>query len=158
VDSVTKVYTVGHGLQALDDLLNNLAAHSIDLVVDVRSHPSSSRAPHFSRESLREAVAGRGIEYAWMGRALGGRPGAELRTANGAPDYERMALQPATADALDRLADAAPARKIALLCSESRPEHCHRSRMLEPELEKRGVAVDHILPDGQLVSRPTLFA
>ncbi len=152
------VYTVGHGLQALSELLDNLETHSIELVVDVRSYPVSARAPQFGRGPLQEALEARGIAYAWMGRALGGRPPRELRTRSGAPDYERMAAEPATSDGIDRLVRAAASRKIVLLCSESLPEHCHRSRMLEPELEKRGVAVEHILPDGRAVSRPTLFA
>lgn len=152
------VYTVGHGLRALDALVDSLACHDVELVVDVRSHPVSARAPQFSRQPLQAALETKGIEYAWMGKALGGRPSRELRTRAGAPDYERMVAEPATADALDRLAQAAAARKIGLLCSESRPEQCHRSRMLEPELEKRGVAVVHILPDGDLMMRPTLFA
>ncbi len=152
------LYTVGHGLLPLDELLDNVVSHGIELVVDVRSHPVSSRAPHFCRQPLQEGLEARGVEYAWMGNALGGRPPEELRTLTGMPDYDRMTRQPATSDALDRLARAALTRKIALLCSESRPEQCHRSRMLEPELEKRGVAVHHLLPDGAVVSRPTLFA
>jgi uncharacterized protein (DUF488 family) len=155
---VTAVYTVGHGLQSPSELVEKLVKHEIDLVVDVRSHPVSSRAPHFSHQALREFLAAGGIEYAWVGRALGGRPPERLRTRRGAADYERMADEPQTSSALDRLASAAATRTIALLCSESRPEGCHRSRMLEPQLEKRGIRVQHILPDGSLLSRPTLFA
>jgi uncharacterized protein (DUF488 family) len=151
------VYTAGHGLLPLEALIINLHTHDIELVVDVRSHPGSTRAPQFNRDPLRDSLHAVRIDYSWMGEALGGRPPERLRTATGAPDYERMAAEAATVDALDRLADMASGSRIALLCSESRPEGCHRTRMLEPQLEIRGTAVEHILPDGSLVARPTLF-
>ena len=151
------IYTVGHGLLAMEELLRNLATHKVTAVVDVRSQPFSARAPHFNREPLGNALEKAGITYVWMGRALGGRPPDDLRTASGAPDYERMSQEPSTALALDKVADAATRRRVALLCSEGRPEGCHRTRMLEPELERRGVSVEHILPDGALAANPTLF-
>ena len=151
------IYTVGHGLLSQEALISNLLHHDIELVVDVRSQPMSTRAPHFNRDALREALEAAGIAYAWKGGALGGRPPHHLRTTSGAPDYERMAVETATADAIDQLAEAAVSRRIALLCSESKPEECHRSRMLEPQFELRGAAVEHILPDGSLAARPTLF-
>lgn len=154
---MTPVYTVGHGLLPLDALIANLATHQIEAVVDVRSQPFSGRAPQFNREALQASLDRAGIVYVWMGQSLGGRPSDELRTDSGAPDYERMSREPATAAALDKVVEAAVRRRVALLCSEGRPEECHRTRMLEPELERRGVAVEHILPDGTLAAFPTLF-
>ncbi len=77
--------------------------------------------------------------------------------ATGAPNYQRMANEPDTRAALDEVAELAGEHTIALMCSESRPEECHRSRMLEPELAGRGVGVEHILHSGEAAARPTLF-
>lgn len=151
------IFTAGHGLLTIEALVENLSRHHIAAVIDVRSQPFSGRAPQFNKEALRASLELVGIEYAWMGKALGGRPPDELRTGTGAPDYERMACDPATVTALDKLVEASEKRRIALLCSEARPEGCHRSRMLEPQLEQRGVAVEHILPDGTIAAQPTLF-
>jgi uncharacterized protein (DUF488 family) len=155
---MASIYTIGHGLLTLDGLVSNLSRHKIDLVVDVRSHPKSARAPQFDREPLSAGLEAVGVRYHWMGGALGGRPPRDLCTPAGAPDYERMSREPQTVEALDKITKTAASRKIALLCSESRPEECHRTRMLEPELELRGVDVQHILPDGSVAVRPTLFA
>jgi uncharacterized protein (DUF488 family) len=152
------IYTVGHGLLSMDALIANLSRHEVEAVIDVRSQPFSGRAPQFNRESLSSSLEAVGITYVWMGQTLGGRPPDELRTPAGAPDYERMSHEPATVTALDKVVDACDRRRVALLCSESRPESCHRTRMLEPELQRRGVTVEHILPDGVLAARPTLFA
>jgi uncharacterized protein (DUF488 family) len=152
------VYTIGHGLLDLEVLTDNLRQHAVELVVDVRSHPSSMRAPQFNEPTLRAGLERAGIAYSWEGEALGGRPPEHLLTRAGTPDYERMAREPRTIGALDEVARRAATQRIALLCSESRPETCHRSRMLEPELESRGAAVEHILPDGSVTSQPTLFS
>jgi uncharacterized protein (DUF488 family) len=151
------IYTIGHGLLPLDALISNLASHRVEAVIDVRSQPFSVRAPQFNREALGRSLERAGITYVWMGQSLGGRPRGELRTESGAPDYERMSREPTTVAALDKVVEASDRRRVALLCSEGRPEGCHRTRMLEPEFERRGVAVDHILPDGTLAARPTLF-
>jgi uncharacterized protein (DUF488 family) len=155
---MTTVYTVGHGLLDQDLVLANLRHHGVELVLDVRSYPMSAMAPQFNQDALREALEGSGIMYVWMGRTLGGRPPARLCTAAGAPDYEKMVDEPGTKRALDEVVREAASRRVALLCSESRPESCHRSRMLEPELESRGAAVEHILPDGTIAAQPTLFS
>jgi uncharacterized protein (DUF488 family) len=69
-----------------------------------------------------------------------------------------MIEEEATRRALDALAASSGDVCIALLCSESKPETCHRSRMLEPELERRGCEVEHILSDGSIAAQPTIFA
>lgn len=154
---MTTIYTVGHGLLPVEQVIANLTTHAIDTVVDVRSQPFSGRAPQFNKERLRDSLALADIGYAWMGHTLGGRPPDELRTTTGAPDYERMVKEPLTIAALDRVIAGSDEHRIALLCSEALPDGCHRTRMLEPELERRGAAVAHILPDGTLATRPTLF-
>lgn len=154
-DSKPCVYTVGHGLLDQDELLELLRRHGVDTIIDVRSQPHSVRAPQFNREALERL---RAVKYRWM-PALGGRPPAHLRVAGSdAPDYERMAREPDTSKALDEIAALAEQRSVALMCSESRPEACHRSRMLEPELARRGVWVEHILHSGEAAAVPTLFA
>lgn len=154
---MSTIYTVGHGLLPVDRLLDNLRRHSVGAVIDVRSQPYSRRAPQFNKDALRDALEQGGITYIWMGQALGGRPPDRLRTTGGAPDYESMSREPATAEALDRVVEAGSRRTLALLCSESQPDGCHRTRMLAPELERRGATVANILPDGTLAERPTLF-
>jgi uncharacterized protein (DUF488 family) len=69
-----------------------------------------------------------------------------------------MAQEPDTMRALDEVVSLAGTHTVALMCSESRPDECHRSRMLEPELAQRGVWVEHILHSGDVAAKPTLFA
>jgi uncharacterized protein (DUF488 family) len=157
VTESSRIFTIGHGVLSLDAFLQLLNRHGVGLVVDVRSHPGSQRAPHFNRRVLERILRERELGYRWEGETLGGRPSPDLLTASGAPDYERMVALPRTRASLDVLADEARRTALALMCSETDPNRCHRSRMLEPELEARGVAVDHILSSGALMAVPTLF-
>ena len=66
------LYTIGHSTRTLEELLGLLAAHEIELLVDVRRFPMSKRHPHFNREALAADLAERGIAYRHA-EALGGR-------------------------------------------------------------------------------------
>ena len=43
-------------------------------VADVRSAPMSRFSPHFNKAALAASLAGQGIDYVFLGKALGGRP------------------------------------------------------------------------------------
>src|SRR5262249_33220321 len=95
--------------------------------------------------SLREA----GIEYEFAGGRLGGRPGdPALRSADGTPDYGRIAATEAFRQGIEELRDRAGERCVALLCSEADPAACHREKLIAPALREEGVRVVHIYPDG----------
>ena len=51
------LYTIGHSNAEISAFLDLLRRHAIDLLVDTRSQPYSRYSPHFSRESLKLALA-----------------------------------------------------------------------------------------------------
>ncbi len=53
--------------------------------------------------------------------------------------------------AIDLLVERSEQHRVALMCSEGRPEHCHRHLLVGRVLQERGVDVRHIHPDGGLV-------
>ena len=71
-DVVRSIYTVGHSMRSLDQLVALLRESGLEVVVDVRRWPVSSRYPHFSRAPLEAELARVGIEYHHLGTALGG--------------------------------------------------------------------------------------
>lgn len=145
------LYTVGHSNHTAEALLALLAAHGIGCVADVRSRPYS-RWPQFGRERMAAWLRAGGVDYVWMGDALGGRPeDPALRGPDGAPDYEAMARAPAFREGLAALLARldGPAR-VAVLCSEGDPARCHREHLIARAARADGVAVRHILRDGAL--------
>ena len=61
-------------------------------------------------------------------------------------------------NALDRLADGAGRYRVALMCAEADPAHCHRSRLVAPLLVARGHAIRHLRADGTLEEHEPVVA
>lgn len=141
-------YTIGHGNQELPHLFDNLERWRIGVLIDVRSYPYSRRHPQFNQGSLEGESFRRGLSYRWL-VALGGRPkDASLVRADGKPDYEAMSRTDDFGFDIQTVVDLARRERTAILCSESRPEQCHRSLLVAPALVAAGCSVLHILPDG----------
>ena len=146
-----ELLTVGHGDLALDVLIGNLRGAGVGRLVDVRSTPYSRWHPQFNRKSIKAAAVAAGIAYEWEA-ALGGRPeDPALRAADGQPDYKLMAQHPPFLDAVERLIATVEATPTAIMCSEGRPERCHRTLLVAPALLARGASVRHLLKDGSVL-------
>ena len=149
------IHTVGHSDRSLERFTAILTAHGITFVADVRRWPVSRRHPHFDRDALRAALADAGIEYVFEGKALGGRrePSPDSDTLHGAlpPDYRGYAAHmatPAFRAACDRLVALAERERVALLCAERDPVHCHRS-LIADHLVLQGREVIHLLDEAR---------
>ncbi len=147
------LYTLGHSNRSLDDFIALLWGAGIQVLVDVRAQPHSSRYPQFSTDPLRAAMEQEGIQYHWAGRQLGGhRPlqagsrhialGEEVR---GYADYMESAAFHTAAMQLIKMAGKSP---TAILCAERRPEDCHR-RLIADYLLLQGARVVHLIQPGE---------
>ncbi len=65
------VFTIGHSTKPLDAFINLLQAHSVTMVVDVRTIPRSRHNPQFNNETLPDSLRIAGIGYIHM-PGLGG--------------------------------------------------------------------------------------
>jgi uncharacterized protein (DUF488 family) len=147
------VWTVGHSNHDLETFLALVQRHHVTYLVDVRSHPYSRFAPHFNREELQSSVQARGVRYVFLGSVLGGRPQHEDQVdAKGHALYDKMALEPAFGEAIDRLLRDASEHRLALLCTCGRPQECHRRLLVGKVLCDRGAELCHILPDGHILT------
>ena len=151
------MWTVGHSNHELGAFLALVLRHQIAQLVDVRSHPYSRYAPHFNRDELQVSVEKRGIRYAYLGSALGGRPRREDQLdAEGHALYDKMAMEPTFGDAIDQMLRSASERRVALLCSCGQPHDCHRRLLVGKVLCDRGAELRHILPDGDVTTELTV--
>jgi uncharacterized protein (DUF488 family) len=138
----------------LEEFLRVLQAHRIDYVIDVRTAPYSKFKPEFSREALERALKSRGFRYLFMGDLLGGQPKDPSCYTDGKVDYEKVRAQAFFQAGLERLKEAHRQNvRAALMCSEGRPEQCHRAKLIGQALESAGLPVGHIDEDGQLVAQ-----
>jgi len=150
-----EILTVGHSNHEEADFLELLRGAGVELVVDVRRHPSSRRLPHFDRSALAASLKEAGIGYEWMGEDLGGRreplPGSpndawEDEQARGYADH--MGSE-AFATALAALERVSSQRRTAVMCAEADWHRCHR-RMVSDALLGHGGTVLHLRETGAL--------
>jgi uncharacterized protein (DUF488 family) len=135
---VRRIWTLGHGNRSLEEFLELLKGHHIELLVDVRRFPTS-KWPHFRSEDLRKSLERRGIEYTHM-PGLGG-----FRTGGYVKHMETEEFR----QALEELLRIARHRRIAIMCAERLFFRCHR-RFIADALVARGWEVHHIIEKGRV--------
>jgi uncharacterized protein (DUF488 family) len=126
------IYTIGHSTHPIETFLALLQAHSIEVLVDVRTVPRSRHNPQFETNALRTSLREAGIGYVHMA-ALGGlrRPrkdspntGWHNESFRGFADYMQTAE---FQSALNELQELAQQHITAIMCAEALPWRCHRS-------------------------------
>jgi len=151
------IRTIGHSNHAVDRFIGLLGGQGVTLLVDVRSQPASRHVPQYNRPALAAALAAAGIDYLWLGEALGGRPrDPAVYRPDGRPDYMLCAARPAFIVGIGTLLQAAGRQPAAIMCAERNPRHCHRTHLVTPALLARGAEVCHILADGSSLDHAAL--
>lgn len=152
------VYTLGYGARTLEEVLSLLTRHSVSYVIDVRSSPYSRFKPEFSQAPLARTLRDCGIRYVFMGDLLGGRPEDPNCYRDGKVDYARVKETAAFCNGIERVSNAwSQHLQVCLLCSEGKPEECHRSKLIGDVLEDKGVPVRHITLDGSLCDQSAVI-
>lgn len=149
-----KIYTIGHSNSSQAEFISALQSVGIKTLVDVRSHPQSTRYPHFSEEPLRRSLEDVGIHYHWAGRQLGGRRSVKPDTLHralhedmqGYADYMETDAFKCSAVQLINLATS---DMTCVMCAEALPEQCHRS-LIADYLILQGTQVFHLLPQSEM--------
>lgn len=151
--------TIGYGNRPLDEVLGQLRHESVQFLIDVRSNPQSKFNPDFSGEPLERSLQATGIKYVFMGDTLGGRPDDMSCYENGHVIYERVRERPFFQKGLERLLSAVAQRLVVcILCSESNPADCHRTKLIGVALSAAGVDVVHLCKNGERLSQAQLMA
>jgi len=142
------IYVIGHSTMPIERFLKILEAHSIEMLVDIRTIPRSRHNPQFNSDALRDSLAGAGIEYVHV-KELGGLRHSSKNSVNtgwrnlsfrGYADYMQTDEFEAGLDKLIRLGKS---KKVAIMCAEGNPFRCHRS-LVADALTIRGVQAVNI--------------
>ena len=68
------IFTIGHSNNSVDSLLELLAKHNIQIVIDVRSAPYSRYVPCFNKKEIQTVLRENNLKYVFMGDSIGGKP------------------------------------------------------------------------------------
>ena len=142
--------TIGHSTRTIEEFLEILRAHGVEVLADIRTVPKSRHNPQFHRDALEPALAAAGIRYVHM-PGLGGLRHARKDSINtgwrnasfrGYADYMQT---PEFAQHLAGLiAIEKEGRTAAMMCAEAVPWRCHRT-LVADALLIRGVGTAHIM-------------
>lgn len=153
------LYSIGHGNKSIESFIDELKAHGIRYLMDIRSKPYSKWSPQFNQLSLEQALNENGIRYVFAGDRLGGLPDDHTcYDVNGKVVYDWIKEKSFFKEGLERLVTANEKHvKLAVMCSESKPEECHRSKLIGQELLKSGISLKHIVSAEKLKSQQTVM-
>ena len=148
-------FTVGHSNRSLEEFLELLEENAVDLVVDVRRLPGSSKHPHFDEDALGASLREVGVELVRSPALTGRRPVSKTvpfevnawwqnRSFH---NYADHALSEEFHEALEELRSRGAEKRVAVMCAEAVWWRCHR-RIIADHLMARGDAVQHIMGPG----------
>ena len=148
------IFTVGYGSRTIDEFIALLKSNAVGFLIDIRSVPYSRYKPEFSREALEAALTAQGIRYLYMGEQLGGQPADRSCYVDDKVSYDLLSQKAFFKEGIGRIRTAYDKRlRVALMCSEGRPEACHRSKLIGKKLNELGVVVRHIDENGGLLTQ-----
>ena len=148
------IYTIGYGSRSIAEFIEVLHQHEIAYLIDVRSAPYSRYKPEFSKASLANALEQHNIRYIFMGDTLGGRPNDETCYVNGRLDYEKVKEREYYQRGIERLHTAFSQQySVVLMCSEGKPEECHRCKLIGASLTTQDIPVIHIDENDEQVTQ-----
>jgi len=141
------VFSIGHGNKTIDQFVSELHSFGIKYLIDIRSKPYSKFSQYFSQLPLEAILKREHIVYVYMGKELGGLPTHDLTCfTDGKVDYSKLKEKDFFKGGLQRLQKAnLQGYKVCIMCSESDPKICHRSKLIGVELQKMEITLQHII-------------
>ena len=149
------IYSIGHGNKKIEDFIDELKSFDIHFLLDVRSKPYSKWNPQFNQAQLKLELERNDITYVFVGDVLGGLPDdRSCYNYEGKVVYDLIKEKDFFKEGLMRLSTANAKRiNLAIMCSESKPEECHRSKLIGQELLKKEISLKHIISNKKIKSQ-----
>ncbi|MHB8859325.1 MAG: DUF488 domain-containing protein [Thermoleophilia bacterium] len=138
------IFTIGHSNHSVETFFELLQVHSINAIVDIRSHPYSNFVPHFSKKPIRDYLERVGIAYVFLGKELGARSNNSSCYRNGKIQFDLLAQEPKFVEGIERIIHGMSKYRIAIMCSEKDPIDCHRALLVSRKLYEANIFINHI--------------
>lgn len=139
------IYTIGYGQRTITNFIRILQQHDIRYLVDVRTAPYSRYQPDFTKDKLHQALSDHDIRYLFLGKELGGMPADDTCYSGGKVDYDLVKTRAFYQAGLARIQKAFDQQqRVVLMCSEGKPESCHRTKLIGESLTALDIPILHI--------------
>jgi uncharacterized protein (DUF488 family) len=149
------IYSIGYGNRQWEEVQQLLSQRGCTFLIDVRSNPFSKFNPSFSKDHLSHLCSKAGIRYVFMGNTLGGKPSSDKHfDQDGKVNYLLLAKSKEFQYGLARIITAhKKGVYVCLMCSELKPQECHRCKLIGAELKEQGIEIIHIDENGSDTSQ-----
>ena len=153
------IYSIGHGNKEITNFISELKSFRVDYLLDIRSKPYSKWNPQFNQTQLEIELNKNNIKYVFVGDILGGLPSdRSCYDYNGKVVYDLIKEKDFFKKGLNRLTTANEKKvNLAIMCSESKPEECHRSKLIGQELLKQNISIKHIVSSKRVKSQEVVM-
>jgi uncharacterized protein (DUF488 family) len=145
-------FTIGHSIRSIPEFVDLVGASNVELVIDVRTIPTSRKNPQYNIDTLPITLYEYQIGYEHI-PALGGRRGRERNIPadlnafwenQSFHNYADYAMSQEFQSGLARLREVGHAMTCVTMCAEAVWWRCHR-RIIADYLMAAGEAVFHIM-------------
>lgn len=148
------ILTIGYGNRSISEFIEILSLWKIKFLVDLRSKPYSKFKPEFNKRELEKYLQENKIRYVFMGDSIGGLPDDRSCYTDDRVDYDKVKTKEFYQNGIDRLIKAySDNLSVAIMCSEAKPENCHRSKLIGESLIEKSIIVKHIDENGEIISQ-----
>ena len=147
-----ELYTIGYaGFPNTQDFLNALKQYGVQILIDVRSTPSSAYYTAYNKDALSGFLKENGIYYFNFAKQFGARQDNTAFYKNGRMDFETFSQSDQFMDGVHKV-DASNA-VVAFMCAEKKPSECHRTILVARAFSDKGQKVTHIMPSGESMTQ-----
>ncbi len=150
---ITSLFSIGYANKPIELFIQQLQAHAITAVADVRSVPYSNTFHDYHKEALAASLKAANIYYVYLGEELGPRSkDAQHYDEDGQIQFDKLMRSPLFLKGMQRVQSGIQKGLcIALMCAEKDPADCHRSLLIAHYLRReQGVDVQHIKHNGEV--------
>ena len=146
------LFSIGHGNRTFDEFVKLLQNNGIKYLIDVRTIPYSKIFPQYNKETFESLLRREDITYVYLGDKLGGMPPDQsCYGPDGEVFYNTIIEKDFFKEGLERLIKANESDFcVVFMCSELKPENCHRSKLIGKALKDNGIIVNHIDEKGNI--------
>jgi uncharacterized protein (DUF488 family) len=150
--SSLQLFTIGHSTRTIEHLIRLLIAYRVEILVDIRSYPTSHRNPQFNSDAMKRQLSEHEILYLWLPKLGGRRKGIGEDSKNKCwknQSFRNYADYMETApfrEGIDELIQLSTMGTVAIMCAEALYWRCHRS-MVADFLKSLNIRVTHIFDE-----------
>lgn len=129
---MSKLYTIGYATKSIEQFILQLQQYEINVVADIRSVPFSKAFADYHQQNIKSHLNKHKIQYVYLGKELGPRSEDDAHyDCHQQVQFDRLMTSEIFQSGIQRLSvGVEKGYRIALMCAEKDPAHCHRSLLV----------------------------